>query len=127
MALKLRGDILHHKKYEGLKVCPEQALACIPDSLYMFLRVLLGGDEVLNEDLHDEGGKDGKAHDHILNIAQDCVYAVGGSWTPKHIGIALTLHQATRSKELVNLFHNAGHCINYKDVLKVDATLAKST
>ena len=29
--------------------------------------------------------------------------------TPKHIGLASTLHQATRSKELVKMFHKAGH------------------
>ena len=37
------------------------------------------------------------------------------------------MHQKTRSKELVNLFDNAGHCISYDKLLKVDATLANDT
>ena len=47
--------------------------------------------------------------------------------TPKHVGLACTLHQATRSKELVQLFHNAGHIISYKSVLQVDTALAETT
>ena len=41
----------------------------------------------------------------VTSIAQDVVYAVHGGrkWTPKHVGLASTLHQATRSKHLVNL------------------------
>ncbi len=38
-----------------------------------------------------------------------------------------TLHQTTRSKELVQLFHNAGHTISYDNILQVDNTLAEST
>ena len=51
----------------------------------------------------------------------------GKTWTPKHLGLACTLHQATRSKGLVQLFHNAGHIISYDGVLQVDTALAEST
>ena len=37
------------------------------------------------------------------------------------------LHQATRSKYLVNLLHQAGHCLSYKQLLKIDTALAKNT
>ena len=64
-----------------------------------------------------------------MSVAQDMVFGVsnGNKCTPKHIGLASTLHQKTRSKELVNLFDNAGHCISYDKLLKVDATLANDT
>ena len=47
--------------------------------------------------------------------------------TPKHIGKANTLHQATRSKELVNMFHHAGHVMSYREVIKLDNALGKKT
>jgi len=47
--------------------------------------------------------------------------------TPKHIGLGSTLHQATRSKKLVNLFHKAGHIMSYHDILKLDTSLAQNT
>jgi hypothetical protein len=33
----------------------------------------------------------------------------------------------TRSKQLVNLFHSAGHTLNYDDVLKIDTGLAEKS
>ena len=55
------------------------------------------------------------------------MYSVSGDqrWTPKHVGLGSGLHQATRSKRLVKMFHNAGHTISYLDVRRVDTALAK--
>ena len=39
----------------------------------------------------------------------------------------MTLHQATRSKDLVRLFHKAGHTLSYEQVLRVDTALAENT
>ena len=60
-----------------------------------------------------------RAQTITFSIAQDLVYNAtsGKHWTPKHIGLASTLHQTTRSKELVQLFHNAEHIISYEDDL----------
>jgi hypothetical protein len=33
----------------------------------------------------------------------------------------------TRSKQLVNLFHSAGHTLNYHDVLKIDTGLEEKS
>ena len=62
-------------------------------------------------------------------MCQDLVYITSGckKWTPKHIGLASTLHQATRSKQLVQLFHKAGHVLSYRDVLRMDTSLAEET
>ena len=63
----------------------------------------------------------------VLNIAQDVVYAVsaGRKLTPKHIGLGLAIHKASRSKELVELVNIAGHCISYTTLQRVEATLAE--
>ena len=192
VALKLRSDILGQPTHKGLNVCKEAAIACVPDSLYMFIRLILGGQSLLENGLSDcddvdkiedsdvidhndvndeddeyddedddeevdiglEGGLDGdnvaeddevnqpnkrkrarlRKQEHldetrVLSIAQDLVYNVTGGrrWTPKHIGLGCSLHQATRSKKLVQLFHNAGHVISYLDVRRVDTALAKHT
>lgn len=65
----------------------------------------------------------------ILSIAQDIVYvsSKGKKLTPKHVGLALAVHQKTRSKKLVSLFNKAGHCVPYKEVLRIDRALAKIT
>ena len=54
----------------------------------------------------------------VLSIAQDLVYSVSGGqrWTPKHVGLGSSLRKATRSTHLVEMFHNAGHTISYRDV-----------
>lgn len=38
-----------------------------------------------------------------------------------------TLHQATRSKELVDMFHKAGHVMSYRNVIRLDTALAERT
>lgn len=45
----------------------------------------------------------------------------------KHVGLAGTLNQATRSKDLENLFNKAGHYLSYEQVLQIDNSLAEST
>ena len=62
----------------------------------------------------------------ILSICQDIIFlsSRGHKLTPKHVGIGLTVHQATRSKQLVQLLHAAGHSVNYETVLRMDNTIA---
>ena len=127
VALKVYGDMLHTPGHKGFSVKEEDAISCIPDSLYMFLRLLVGG----TESLENDGSEENEDHicSKVLSIAQDIVYCVSGGkkWTHKHIGLASTLHQATRSKNLVSLFNKAGHCLSYDQVLQVDTALAEST
>ena len=47
VALKLRSDILAYHSQKGINVSKEDAIACIPDSVYMFVRLLLGGQSLL--------------------------------------------------------------------------------
>ena len=172
VALKLRSDILEKPMYQGLNVCEEDAIASVPESLYMFIRLILGRQPLLenglsgcdddekegesnvidgdgddnddDEDDEDEEGEDeeekqlnprhnsrARNQEHLVetSIAQDLVYSVSGGrrWTPKHVGLGSSLHQATRSEDLVEMFHSAGHTISYRDVRRVDTALAKHT
>lgn len=63
----------------------------------------------------------------ILSITQDTVYNLTGGkhWTPNYLGLRSALHQATKPKVFVNLFHNAEHTISY--ILQVDTALAENT
>ena len=46
--------------------------------------------------------------------------------TPKHVGLGLTLHQATRSESLVQLFHDAGHIIGIDTIRRIDTSMANN-
>ncbi|KAL2094651.1 hypothetical protein ACEWY4_009370 [Coilia grayii] len=170
VALQLRSDILALPPHKGLNVSKEDAIAYIPEKLYMFVRLLIGGqtllekesdesegvemdDDISSEDEENDGncsadeadddraaeelkklaGHQKKHEQHVetrvMSVAQDLVYIVSGgkNWTPKHIGLAASLHQATRSKQLVKMFHNAGHIISYRDILRIDTALATHT
>ena len=64
----------------------------------------------------------------VLSVAQVSVYIVSKcrKIAPKHVGLGLTLHQDTRSKDLVKLVHAAGHCISYDQVGRIDRSIAKT-
>ena len=59
---------------------------------------------------------------NALSIAQDIGYGESSEkkWTPKHVGLRCTLHQVTRSKDLVNLFNKDGHFLSYNQILQKD-------
>ena len=42
VALRLRSDILAQPCHKGLKISEDAVMACIPDSLYMFIQLVLG-------------------------------------------------------------------------------------
>ena len=123
-ALKIRSDLEktpgHSAAWGGID--QEHVKYVIPDSLYMFLSVLLGGLTMLDT----EEAIDSLKKSSVCSIAQDIVFAVSNrkKLTPKHIGLGLALHQATRSKILVNLFHAAGHTINIDTIRRIDTSIA---
>jgi hypothetical protein len=128
VALKIRDDRMDTPGHKGFSVTENDAMQCIPDSLYMLLRLIFGGQDALS--LNDDSDENNEVVQRmVLSIAQDLVYSVssGKKWIPKHIGLASTLHKATRSKDLVELLHKAGHCLSYDQVVQVDTSLAEST
>ena len=94
----------------------------------MFWNLLLGGQRLLEDELYDDKNE-ARRRIRIISIAQDLMYTANGDkfLTPKHVGMANTLHQATRSKELVNMFHKAGHVMSYREIITLDPALAKKT
>lgn len=92
---------------------------CYYDS-YLEIKKLLHGETVEE--------KEAEAWCKVISCAQDIVYGVsdGTKWTPKHVGLGSTLHQVTRSKDLVHLFNKAGHILSYDQILQVDTSLAES-
>ncbi len=127
VALQIRGDIMDTPGYKGFSVSEEDAISCIPDSLYMLLRLIVGGQALIEDDNPEKNEE--HVRSRVLSMAQDLVYCVSGGtkWTPKHVGLTSTLHQATRSKDLIQLFHKAGHCLSYEQVLQIDTSLVEST
>ena len=53
VALKLRSDIIAQPSHQGLNVCKDDAIACVADSLYMFVRLMMGGLSLLGKGLND--------------------------------------------------------------------------
>jgi hypothetical protein len=43
VALRIRGDMVSHPKPDVIEICEDRAIYYVPDSLYMFLNLLLGG------------------------------------------------------------------------------------
>ena len=130
VALRIRGDMLSHPIPDGFEISEDRAIDYVPDSLYMFLNLLLGGQQLLDDEvICDDDKHDSSRQTRILSIAQDLVYTASGDklHTPKHVGMGSTLHQATRSKELVDMFHQAGHVMSYRDIIKLDTALAEKT
>lgn len=118
-ALRIRGDINSRPGLDNCtSVSKKSAEKVVPESLFLFLSILLSGEV------------DGQADDNFvkrtaLSISQDLVYAVSKhkKLTPKHVGLGLAIHQATRSKSLIELIHHAGHCPSYDQVRRLDTTL----
>ena len=121
-ALKIRMDLDdtpgHSAAWHGID--QEHVEKVIPNSLYVFLSVLLGGVNTL------EGVDEGPDRTSICSLAQDIVYTASNKrkLTPKQIGLGLTLHQATRSATLVDLFHSAGHTVGMDTIRRLDTTIA---
>lgn len=65
----------------------------------------------------------------VMSLSQDIINAASGGKVvpPKPVGIGITIHQATRCKELVNLLHAAGHSISYDKVRQVENTCYQRT
>ncbi|CAG9760246.1 unnamed protein product [Ceutorhynchus assimilis] len=89
----------------------------IPNTLYFLINLLVTWDETqaTNNDTR------------VLAICQDIIYTYseGRKRTQKHIGLGIMIHQETRSKKLVEHLHTTGHCISYKEVLRLRNSIAQ--
>ena len=89
----------------------------------MFLRLRCTGKEPAEYEDDDLS-----VHRCVLSIVQDMLFGVseGKTLTPKHMVFGLSIHQATRSKELVNLLNAAGHCVSHDMIRRMDTSIAKN-
>ena len=125
-ALQVKNDLEENPGYSGgwREINQKSIKEVIPNSLYLFLSVLCGGVSVLEAD--ETAEEDVEMTRRLCSIAQDIVFTVSRSrkLTPKHVGLGLTLHQATRSEQLVNIFHAAGHTISMDTIRRIDTSIA---
>ena len=128
-AIKIRADLKntpgHTDLWQGID--QEHVERIIPESLFLFLSLLFGGMDIL-EGSGDNPLEDSGAKRAICSIAQDIIYGVSNhrKLTPKHIGLGLALHQATRSENLVQLFHAGNHSIGINTVHRMDNAIANN-
>ena len=69
VAIKIRTDLKEMSGHEGLKV--SDAISCVPNSLYLFLQLLFGGEQLFEDETQDE--KDTEMRRKVLSCAQDIV------------------------------------------------------
>ena len=122
-AAKIKPDLLNGKGIANFSnLNEESAHACVPDSLYTLVRFILEDDN--NDVKTDMRLNYSVLNKNVMNVCQDVVYAKseGKKLTPKHVGIGLSIHHATRIKWLVNLLHLAGCSISYN----IKTTIAES-
>jgi hypothetical protein len=95
----------------------------VPDRLYSFLQCVLYGTP--DDGLH--GSVNESSHRAVLSIAQDMIYTAsnGSVKPPKHIGLAVSLHHLTGSKQTIKILNRLGHSINYDDIKRLDTTFAQ--
>jgi hypothetical protein len=92
VAPKIRGDLIGMDGHVGLSGSEDDAINCVPDSLFTFLNLVYGGQDILNQDGNPEDSKS-TTQTKILSVCQDIVYGVseGRTWTPgKRINISLS-------------------------------------
>ena len=121
VAVKVHHDVKSAPTHQFIgKINQESAEVIVPESLFILISLLWTG----SQEEENEAYTDLKTR--VLSICQDIIFVAskGQKLTPKPLGLRLTVHQATRSKELVQLLHLAGHSVSYETVLRVDNTIA---
>ena len=78
VALRFQGDILAHEPFTGASVSEQSAIDCVPDSVYMFLNLLLGGQKLLDGEFDDLDTRKQESlrRCRILSLAQDMIYTL---------------------------------------------------
>ena len=119
-----------HLPLNPADVSIEQEEALVPNDIYTFLYRILASNPAKSPDDVEKSqvkGQNEVLHRQILSIGQDMMYhaSSGQCKTPKHIGLGISLHQMTQSKEVVSLINKQGHCISYDEVLKIDTCWAE--
>lgn len=127
----LRADIKGTPDIElwsSSDISKDNATKVVPKSLYQFLVWLLSGAEnpfdsySLDADLHNA-----EYHDRILSIGQDLFWCLSGGrkYTPKHIGLAMTIRHITGSQDVISIVNKFGHCCSPKTLARFETNIAE--
>jgi hypothetical protein len=97
----------------------ETVRSIVPNRLYWLLRWIIGCDV-------EDASTNAADKRRILSIAQDIIYCSSNARvkTPKHIGLAISVHHSTGSKQIVTLLNRMGYCSSYDELKSVDTSLA---
>ena len=126
VTLRTRQDLLdtpgHSGIWKGIDLAHVEQV--IPNSLYLFLRLLLVSTNVAHEGIE----KDCKIGQTVCSIAQDIVYGVSNrrKLAPKHVWLGIALHQATRPEAFVELFNAANYTIDIDTMRPIYTTIAQN-
>ena len=121
VAVNIHNDIKSAHGHNCIgNINEKSAEEVVPESLFMLIAMLCAGDNDNEERTTVE------IKMRVLSICQDIVFLAsrGRKLTPKHVGLGLAVHQATRYKQLLHLLHSVGHSISYETVLRMDNTIA---
>ena len=129
MAIKIRADLKdttgHSDLWSGLN--QERVEKIIPDSLFLLLSLIFGGTDILENSV-EQTSESNDIKPAVCSVAQGIICGVSNhkKLTPKHIGLGLALHQATRSEYLVQLFNAANNTIGIDTVRRFDNAIANN-
>ena len=130
----LKSDI---KTCKGISIQPlsvadisvDSGRRLLPDSLYSFLCWIISEhhDVDPNKGITIPVCNNPDDERRVLMLGQDMVHTAMPSRvkTPKHIGLAVTAHHLTGSKQIVTLLNKMGHCSSYDDVEVINTGLAR--
>ena len=105
----------------------EKGRCLIPESLYSFLSEVISRQDILATTVSDGSTLSAEKGRCVVMQGQDIIHAATNSQvkTPKHIGLAVTIHHLTGSKEVMTLLNRMGHCSSYDDVEIVNTAWAR--
>ena len=106
------------------QVSLEAARQVVPDSLYWLIRFLVTG-EAGKTNCPSQCSNTSNER-QILSICQDIIHCStnGRVKTPKHAGLAITVHHLTSSRRLITLLNKMGHCSSYDEMRAIDTSAA---
>ena len=100
----------------------EKAEELIKDKIYSFLYWILSSNSPTDNDLIDKSSireSNNSLHRYLVHMSSR-----GKTRTPKHIGLSVTCHKMTQSKEVIRLLNRNGQAVSYDEVQAIDTTWA---
>ena len=104
------------------QVSLEAARQVVPDILYWLIRFLVTG-EAGKTNCPSQCSNTSNER-QILSSCQDIIHCStnGRLKTPKHGGLAITVHHLTSSRRLITLLNKMGHCSSYDEMRAIDTS-----